>query len=99
MCEQLVFSPLEGVLAGNLDTDRQLLEASKSGDLETVKVNRVIIYSTEHTLRDQRPSLNRQSYQHLSDINNIIVIQRSNSRPDGRRVSIRENAFLVFRLE
>ncbi|KAF4085338.1 hypothetical protein AMELA_G00116960 [Ameiurus melas] len=27
----------EGVLAGNLDTDRQLLEASKSGDLETVK--------------------------------------------------------------
>ncbi|XP_060795530.1 poly [ADP-ribose] polymerase tankyrase-2-like isoform X1 [Neoarius graeffei] len=28
---------LQGVLAGNLDTDRQLLEASKSGDLETVK--------------------------------------------------------------
>ncbi|KAG7325530.1 hypothetical protein KOW79_011846 [Hemibagrus wyckioides] len=27
----------EGVLAGNLDTDRQLLEASKSGDLETIK--------------------------------------------------------------
>ncbi|XP_053094594.1 poly [ADP-ribose] polymerase tankyrase-2-like isoform X3 [Pangasianodon hypophthalmus] len=27
----------EGVLAGNLDTERQLLEASKSGDLETVK--------------------------------------------------------------
>ncbi|XP_058262430.1 poly [ADP-ribose] polymerase tankyrase-2-like isoform X2 [Hemibagrus wyckioides] len=26
-----------GVLAGNLDTDRQLLEASKSGDLETIK--------------------------------------------------------------
>ncbi|KAK1793872.1 hypothetical protein P4O66_010697 [Electrophorus voltai] len=27
----------EGVLMGNLETDRQLLEASKSGDLETVK--------------------------------------------------------------
>ncbi|XP_036428039.1 poly [ADP-ribose] polymerase tankyrase-2 isoform X2 [Colossoma macropomum] len=27
----------EGVLVGNSDTDRQLLEASKSGDLETVK--------------------------------------------------------------
>ncbi|XP_053367381.1 poly [ADP-ribose] polymerase tankyrase-2-like isoform X2 [Clarias gariepinus] len=28
---------LQGVLGGNLDTERQLLEASKSGDLETVK--------------------------------------------------------------
>lgn len=29
----------EGVFIGNSDVDRQLLEASKSGDLETVKVN------------------------------------------------------------
>lgn len=28
----------EKALAGNLDTDQQLLEASKSGDLEVVKV-------------------------------------------------------------
>ncbi|XP_076856793.1 poly [ADP-ribose] polymerase tankyrase-2-like isoform X2 [Brachyhypopomus gauderio] len=28
---------LQGVLTGNLETERQLLEASKSGDLETVK--------------------------------------------------------------
>ena len=28
----------EGALVGNSDTDRQLLEASKSGDLEVVKV-------------------------------------------------------------
>lgn len=56
--EQFVFSPLEGVLAGNLDTDRQLLEASKSGDLETVKVNSMIVYFTEHIFCHQRSFLN-----------------------------------------
>lgn len=33
-----MFGFLEGACTGNSDTDRQLLEASKSGDLEVVKV-------------------------------------------------------------
>ena len=40
MCDSswLVLLSPEGVLSGNVDVDCQMLEASKSGDLETVKV-------------------------------------------------------------
>ena len=35
----------EGALMGNSDSDRQLLEASKSGDVETVKVKYIASYN------------------------------------------------------
>ncbi|KAG7275501.1 hypothetical protein CRUP_032544, partial [Coryphaenoides rupestris] len=42
----------EGALLGNSDTDRQLLEASKSGDVGTVKRR---VYSPERELRGHSP--------------------------------------------
>lgn len=47
--EPLTFLSAEGVVVGNSEVDRQLLEASKTGDLETVKVKAATVPVTGYT--------------------------------------------------